>query len=106
MFIIALIIISKYSAVLKPVVNAMQAKTVVSIAVGEHITRILDLFQENRKDADRITSELLKRAQDIATDMDIDHLPLLAKKLKHRSNPPSENDNEYWWRSLIIPYID
>nr|CAI5840180.1 unnamed protein product [Callosobruchus analis] len=33
-------------------------------------------------------------------------VPRLAHKQTHRSNPPSDNDNEYWRRSLIIPYID
>ncbi|KAG5864551.1 hypothetical protein JTB14_018773 [Gonioctena quinquepunctata] len=60
--IIAFITIAKYSFVLKPVVNALQAKSVDLIGVGEHITGILDVLKQDRKDADRITYELLKNA--------------------------------------------
>ncbi|KAG5900288.1 hypothetical protein JTB14_000815 [Gonioctena quinquepunctata] len=107
LFIISFITIAKYSSVLEPVVNALQAKTVDLIGVGEHITGILDVLKQDRKDADRITNELLKKAQDIATELEIEiSVPRLAQKQKHRSNPPSDNDNEYWRRSLIIPYLD
>ncbi|KAJ8884745.1 hypothetical protein PR048_010941 [Dryococelus australis] len=32
-------------------------------------------------------------------------VPRLAHKQNHRSNPPSDNNNEYWRRSLIIQYL-
>ncbi|KAG5866761.1 hypothetical protein JTB14_005277 [Gonioctena quinquepunctata] len=44
LFIISFITIAKYSLVLEPVVNALQAKTVDLIGVGEHITGILDVL--------------------------------------------------------------
>ncbi|KAG5878740.1 hypothetical protein JTB14_021780 [Gonioctena quinquepunctata] len=84
LFIIAFITIAKYSLVLEPVVNAWQAKTVDLIGVGEHISGILDVLKQNRKDADRMTNELLKKAQYIATELEIrKHLFLVLLESKN-----------------------
>ncbi|KAJ8892405.1 hypothetical protein PR048_004985 [Dryococelus australis] len=52
LFIVALITIAKYSAVLEPVVNTLQAKSMDLIVLGEHITGILDVLKKDSKDAD------------------------------------------------------
>nr|CAI5855428.1 unnamed protein product [Callosobruchus analis] len=50
---------------------------------------------------------LSRLSRAVAMDLNIEiSVPRLAHKQTHRSNPPSDNDNEYWRRSLIIPYID
>lgn len=106
-FIVALQTIAKYSAVLEPVVNALQAKSIDMISVGEHIKNIKDILRNDREFLDRISNEMLQKARAIAMDLNIEiSVPRLAHKQTHRSNPPSDNDNEYWRRSLIIPYID
>ncbi|KAJ8882480.1 hypothetical protein PR048_014291 [Dryococelus australis] len=76
------------------------------IAVGERITGILDVLKKDRKDAERITDKILKKAQDIPMELEIEiPVPRLAHEQKHRSNPPSDNSDAYWRHSLIIPYL-
>nr|CAI5858338.1 unnamed protein product [Callosobruchus analis] len=106
-FIISLQTIAKYSAVIEPVVNALQAKSIDMISVGKHIKNIKDILRNDREFPDRISNEILQKARAVAMDLNIEiSVPRLAHKQTHRSNPPSDNDNEYWRRSLIIPYID
>nr|CAI5865135.1 unnamed protein product [Callosobruchus analis] len=106
-FIVSLQTIAKYSAVIEPVVNALQAKSIDMISVGKHIKNIKDILRNDREFPDRISNEILQKARAVAMDLNIEiSVPRLAHKQTHRSNPPSDNDNEYWRRSLIIPYID
>ncbi|XP_049771948.1 zinc finger MYM-type protein 1-like [Schistocerca cancellata] len=106
-FILSLQTIAIYSAVLEPVANVLQSKFVDMIAVREHIRGILDVLSNDRKEADRVTTELLAKAQVIAGELEIEiTVPRFACKQKFRNNPPSQNDNEYWRRSLVIPYIE
>nr|CAI5835109.1 unnamed protein product [Callosobruchus analis] len=106
-FIVSLQTIAKYSAVIEPVVNALQAKSIDIISVGKHIKNIKDILRNDREFPDRISNEILQKARAVAMDLNIEiSVPRLAHKQTHRSNPPSDNDNEYWRRSLIIPYID
>nr|CAI5856035.1 unnamed protein product [Callosobruchus analis] len=66
-----------------------------------------DILRNDREFPDRISNEILQKARAVAMDLNIEiSVPRLAHKQTHRSNPPSDNDNEYWRRSLIIPYID
>ncbi|VEN48424.1 unnamed protein product [Callosobruchus maculatus] len=106
-FIVSVQTIAKYSAVIEPVVNALQAKSIDMISVGKHIKNIKDILRNDREFPDRISNEILQKARAVAMDLNIEiSVPRLAHKQTHRSNPPSDNDNEYWRRSLIIPYID
>nr|CAI5832722.1 unnamed protein product [Callosobruchus analis] len=106
-FIVSLQTIAKYSAVIEPVVNALQAKSIDMISVGKHIKNIKDILRNDREFPDRISNEILQKARAVAMDLNIEiSVPRLAHKQTHRSNPQSDNDNEYWRRSLIIPYID
>nr|CAI5849042.1 unnamed protein product [Callosobruchus analis] len=106
-FIVSLQTIAKYSAVIEPVVNALQAKSIDMISVGKHIKNIKDILRNDREFPDRISNEILQKARAVAMDLNIEiSVPRLAHKQTHRSNPPSDNDNEYWRRSLIISYID
>ncbi|XP_044754788.1 zinc finger MYM-type protein 1-like isoform X1 [Coccinella septempunctata] len=77
------------------------------ISLGEHIKNIKDILRNDREFPNRMSDEMLQRARAVAMDLNIEiSIPRLAHKQTHRSNPPSDNDNEYWRRSLIIPYID
>ncbi|CAH0551331.1 unnamed protein product [Brassicogethes aeneus] len=105
--IVALTVIAKYSALLEPVVNALQAKTMDLIKLQEHLNVILNVLKKNRDDADLVTDEVLKKAQDFALKLEIEiSIPRTTNRQIHRSNPPSDCDSDYWKRSLIIPYLD
>lgn len=75
--------------------------------IGEHIEKIIEVIENDRSNAEQVTNELLAQARRVATALDIElSLPRLAVKQKHRSNPPSNNEDEYWRRCIVIPYLD
>ncbi len=106
-FLVAMVTIAKYSLLLEPVANILQAQTIDFIGVAVHIGQIIEVLSQNREDSSAITEEILKNTETIATELDVElSVPRRALKQKNRSNPPANDINEYWRRSLIIPYID
>lgn len=106
-FVVAVALIAKYSAILEPVVNALQSKALDLLQCSEHIRRILGVIKSHRNDPEQITRVLMENAKSIAEKCGLELLlPRIVDKQKHRSNPPASNKEEYWRRSLIIPYLD
>lgn len=106
-FIICVCIISKYSALLEPVVNILQSKSLDLFKCAEHIKRICSTIEEHRSDAENTMKAILKDAEAIAAKLEIDlKLPRTAARQQNRPNPPFSQPDEYWRRSLLIPYLD
>ena len=106
-FIVSVALIAKYSAILQPIANTLQLKTLDIVKANQHIQTILDMLRDHRKDAESITDDVLKEAYDIAKHLNIDITATrVSGRQKHRSNPLAENLSEFWRRSLIIPYLD
>src|SRR5678816_1163467 len=53
--IMAIILIAKYSAMLEPVVNALQSKTLDIAKTSQHIQRFVEMVSSHRKDEEKIT---------------------------------------------------
>lgn len=106
-FIICVCLIAKYSALLEPVVNILQSKSLDLFRCAEHIKNILSIMTEHRQNADHSTKSVLDDAQDIAGKLDIElSLPRIVGRQTYRSNPPFENFFDYWKKSIVIPYLD
>lgn len=106
-FLIALKLIAKYSALLEPIVNVLQSKSMDMLKMSNHIKAILEVVSENRQEIDELCNEILQEARETAEYFSISlSAPRKAGKQIHRANHPAENDEEYWRRSLIIPYLD
>lgn len=106
-FIVAVALIAKYSALLEPVVNALQFKTLDLVQCSKHIKRILGVITTHRSDAEKVTTELVNGVDEITKDVRVElTVPRSIQKQKHRSNPPASSPLEYWNRSLVIPYLD
>lgn len=106
-FIMAMVLIAKYSAVLEPVVNALQSKTLDLVKVSDHIHRIVDLLKSHRENVETIADELLKDANHLAEQLGVElTIARTVGRQQHRSNPPASNASEFWRRSLIVPYLD
>ncbi|GBP34178.1 Zinc finger MYM-type protein 1 [Eumeta japonica] len=74
---------------LEPVVNALQAKSIDMISVGEHIKNIKNILRNDREFPDKISNEMLQKARAIAMDLNMEiSVPRLAHKQTHRSKPP------------------
>lgn len=106
-FIICLFIISKYSALLEPVVNALQSKSLDIFQCAAHIRKILAVINDHRKNADNIIDDILNEARKVAEEFGVELcLPRITGRQQHRSNHPYSNFSDYWKRSLLIPYLD
>lgn len=106
-FIICVFLIAKYSALLEPVVNALQSKSLDLFQCKTHIDRIVSVIAEDRRNVDTVTNLILNDSETIAEILDIElNLPRIVENQKHRSNQPSKNFSDYFKKSLIIPYLD
>lgn len=106
-FILCVCIIAKYSALLEPVVDILQKKSLDLFKCANHIKRICSAIVEHRSNADKTMKEILNDAEAIAKELDIVlQLPRTAQRQQHRPNPPFSTADEYWRRSLLIPYSD
>lgn len=106
-FIICTIMIAKYSAILEPVVNSLQSKSLDLFKCKDHIEKIISVISGHREEVDKVIEEILEEATAIAQAIDIElELPRLTQRQQHRSNHPRSNSTDYWKRSLLIPYLD
>lgn len=106
-FIVSVCVISKYSALLQPIVNVLQSKSIDLLQCANHIKRIIDILRKHRGNVDEHSCSFVAEAQEIADALEVDFtMPRIAKRQTHRENPPAESPTQFWKRSLIIPYID
>lgn len=106
-FIICVGLIAKYSALLEPVVNALQSKIIDMLQCANHIKRILIVIKNHRQTADVVRQDLFAAANETAENIGVElQQPRIIKQQQHRSNPPASTPVEFWKRSLIIPYLD
>ncbi|CAH1113779.1 unnamed protein product [Psylliodes chrysocephalus] len=106
-FIVLVSLIAKYSAILEPVANILQMKTLDIVKVNNHIQTIVEMLRVNRKNAENVTAENLKEAGDIAKPLNFDiTVARIAGRQKHRNDPPAQNPCDFSKRSLKIPNLD
>ncbi|VEN51205.1 unnamed protein product [Callosobruchus maculatus] len=110
-FILCILLIAKYSALLEPVVNVFQSIALDAVKASQHIKRILQLLKSHRDDPDKITNEILRDATIVSERIGLEEdtaiaVPRIVGRQCYRNNHPAENPSEFWKRSLIIPYLD
>ena len=106
-FIVSVCLIAKYSALLQPVVNVLQSKSLDLLQCMNHIKRITDLLKTHRENVSAESVYIIKDAEKIAEDINTDFkMPRVTNRQTLRANPPAASGTEYWTRSFIIPYLD
>lgn len=106
-FIMCVCLISKYSAILEPIANVLQTKTLDLFQCTERVKDIISLISEHRTNVDSVSNLLFDDATEIAEKLDVElKLPRIVQKQKHRANHPSQNVADYFKKSLVIPYLD
>lgn len=106
-FIICAFIISKYSALLQPVVNILQGKQLNLLQCYNHIETVLSTVRNHRESADSVMGDIYASAKKISDELGVELLtPRVVGRQHHRSNIPSDSPEEYWKRSVLIPYLD
>jgi hypothetical protein len=106
-FIVALCTISKFSAHLEPVANALQKVDIDRSTVDKNIEQLKEMFGTHRDNAEETFSALWKTVVDVADKTGVElSRPRCAKRQTHRANYPSDSVEEYYRRQLYIPYLD
>ncbi|XP_062556769.1 zinc finger MYM-type protein 1-like [Armigeres subalbatus] len=84
-FIFSLKLIAKYSALMEPVVNVMQGKSVDMLQCKKHIQNILCIVKKHRENAESVTKELLIEASSTAEAAGFEMTPpRTTQRQKHR----------------------
>jgi Domain of unknown function (DUF4371)/hAT family C-terminal dimerisation region len=106
-YILTLLVIATYSAKLEPVCNQLQQVNMNIKDVNAYVIKLTDLLQSHRDNACEEFSVIFKKAQSICQDLNVElKQSRLTARQAHRSNIPSENAEEYFRRSIFIPYLD
>lgn len=76
-------------------------------AARKHINFLIETFSSERKNAEVTFSVIFKNAEKVANEFDIEFkIPRLAAKQTQRSNYISSSTEEYYRKSLFVPYMD
>lgn len=77
--------IAEYSAILEPVVNALQSKSLDLFKCKNHIEKILSIISGHREEADKVIEDILEEARATAQAIDIElYLLRLTQRQQHR----------------------
>ncbi|KAG8236041.1 hypothetical protein J437_LFUL015641, partial [Ladona fulva] len=89
-FIVSVCLIAKYSALLQPVVNALQSKSVDLLQCANHVKKITDIMRKHRGNAVVERENVIIVAEAIAEHLGTDfNMPRVINQQKHRANPPA-----------------
>lgn len=72
-----------------------------------NVDHVLDVVKEKRKNAEVSFNDIFTRSEEIAKTLEVEvNLPRLNKRQVHRSNIPHTSTEEYYRRSIFIPFLD
>lgn len=106
-FLISLVIISTYSALLEPVTQALQAVALDLCTVHRHVQDLLVVLRNHRKNPEVFFEDIFSKATDLSTQLDISlNIPRTCGRQAHRSNFKDVTVQKYYQLSVFIPYLD
>src|SRR5690606_14086678 len=102
-----MVIITHYSAALEPVTNLLQGVDMDLLKCADHVQRLLQLVCQDRSQADDRFRKIFTFAKDIAKRLNIDlQAPRTVGRQAHRVNVDASSPEEYFRRTIFIPYLD
>ena len=105
--IICIVIIAKYASMLEPTAQFLQSVQLDMLKIQGHIHEMVTIMSKHREECDGFFRDIFCKAKELANDLGIEiHMPRLASRQIHRSNPPSDSVEEYYRRSVYVPYLD
>lgn len=106
-YIVTLVMIAAYSAKLEPLCNKLQEVNINIKAAHDHITKLTDVFQSHRKNATAEFAVIFVKAKGICEELDVElKRPRVVERQVYKANYPSENAEDFFRRSIFIPYLD
>lgn len=105
-FVVCLTIASKYSNILEPLANKLQGVSINFVDVHHHINLIIDICGKHRSD-DSYSTDIFSKASSIAESLNIGiGKPRICGRQTYRSNYESDSAEDYFRKSIFIPYLD
>ena len=101
-FLVTLVIIAKYSALLEPITQAFQAVCIDILAVKNQIKNVLAILNVHRSEASENFSGIFGEVCSLAEKLGLE----LSLNLPRRRSVPADNIKEHFRRSVYIPYLD
>ena len=106
-FVISMLTIAKYSALLEPVAQAMQGAEIDLLKVQQHIQNVILSIQEQRDDSEKTFDDIFDRAKSTAEEIGTDFkAPRFASRQIYRSNTSSSCRKEHFRKNVYVPYLD
>ncbi|XP_038062983.1 zinc finger MYM-type protein 1-like [Patiria miniata] len=107
-FLVTLRIIARYSALLEPITQSLKAVNLDLLGVQEHIQKLLNVLRSHRSESEQVfTQDIMPVVKQTAEELSIDlSLPRRCGRQMFRSNPDSNSFEDYFRKSVFIPYLD
>lgn len=106
-FLISLFVAEKCFAITYNLSIVLQKPDNDLISSYATIKEVTEIFQKMRETSDAKFSEIFKRALDTAKELNIEiNKPRLGRKQMHRDNTPSESVEDYYRKTVFIPFLD
>lgn len=107
LFIISLLVISKYSSLLEPLTQALKSTQLNLLKMQYHIKDLADVIWNHRVTCVSTFGEIFQKAQDYAEAFGTNLSPLRTTHREvHCSNVTHGTSEEYFRRAVYIPCLD
>jgi hypothetical protein len=92
---------------LESITQSLQAIESDLLKVSNHVQEIINILVLHRENSVSIFEDILTTANNVADEINVElSIPRQAKKQTLRGNRPNDSINEYYRRSIFIPYVD
>jgi len=106
-FIVCLRIIAKYSATIEPITNSLQGVNCDLFSANKHIKDLIKYISDDRANNEEMFLTLMKDINMYLNELGITLMtPRVSSKQTLRNNPPSSGPEDYYRKSIYIPYLD
>ena len=114
-FVVCLVVISTYSAILEPVTQSLQAVQLDLLSAQKQIITLINISNGHRQNAEiHFKQDIYAKVVALTKSINIDmKVPRLCGRQVHRSNPGSSNDKseepqpeDYFRQPIFVPYLD
>ena len=106
-FIVSVRTMQEMLAITKPLSTSLQKVGIDLYNATGYIKNIISVFRCKREDAANCFRKTWAAAAEMASHAEVElRMPRVTAQQKHRNNPPANDPEEYYLRSVYIPFLD
>jgi Domain of unknown function (DUF4371)/hAT family C-terminal dimerisation region len=106
-FLISICVSSKLLSYTYNLSKYLQSKNIDLFNALNQVSDVISVFHSIRENVDLKFNNIYKEAKDVAEKLNIEpKMPRICSSQRNRSNVPSNNIEEYYKKSIFIPYLD